>query len=120
MSMTGSPKGMLRSKLVQPTWPYLDVTIRWCRRQALLWTPYALCWLPVTVRFFLLVLVEAMYNLYLFCFRPAAQYRMAIARIMEEGRDGGVAIVTGGTSGIGKEIVRSLVQAGYHVHLRMV
>jgi hypothetical protein len=104
---------MLVSKYSTRKWPVLDSAVRWGRRQCLLFSPYVLFFVPVTLRFFLLVVLEVVYNLYLFFFTLPQSDHL----IISEGHQGGDAIVTGGTSGIGKEIARALILAGYHVHL---
>lgn len=108
---------MLKSVLSERKFPFLDGAIRYVRRTALLWIPYTLFWLPLTIRFIPLVLLEAVYNLYLFFFSLPQTDDLNLLRVVKEGKGNGVAIVTGGTSGIGKEITRALILAGYHVHL---
>ncbi|PJF16641.1 hypothetical protein PSACC_03552 [Paramicrosporidium saccamoebae] len=104
---------MLVSRYSTRKWPVLDHAVRWGRSQCLLWLPYVLFFVPVTLRFFVLVVLEAVYNLYLFFFTLP----QSLQPIISEGYSEGDAIVTGGTSGIGKEIARALILAGYHVHL---
>src|SRR4051794_30611093 len=92
-----------RSALLKRHWSFVHSFIRNVYRFFTLIIPYTLFWLPVTLRFFLLVLEEAIYNLYLFFFNLPADYERVLERVIAEST-GGVAIVTGGTSGIGKEI----------------
>lgn len=73
------------------------------------------------MRMGVLVIIEALYNFYSYCTRTSGDEEDILRKIIQEGSvTNGVAIVTGGTSGIGKEIVLSLLQAGYRVYLRII
>jgi NAD(P)-dependent dehydrogenase (short-subunit alcohol dehydrogenase family) len=108
---------MLESKLRKRRYPLLDVVIRRIRVYFWLCLPYLFGWLPLLFRFALLAFCEVIYNFYLFFVKPPHIESLILARLAHENSYKGVAIVTGGTSGIGKEVARSLVLAGYHVHL---
>ena len=108
---------LAESRLQRHKYPLLGTVARRVRIGWWLSLPYVFGWLPLLLRFSILVLVEAAYNLYRFLVRPPHADTYILTHLQHEGARSGVAIVTGGTSGIGKEIARQLVQAGYHVHL---
>lgn len=126
-----------------PTWVHLLAVVRWVRAKLLLtisWVP-----LPVTLGFLLILIIESLYNLFIYLSRgqnyeksilpkyiylyiqplgcPLADTNLIVSLpshrlLATKGTEERVAIVTGGTTGIGKQVVCALLQANYTLHLR--
>lgn len=70
------------------------------------------------LRLALIFLIEAIYSGYLKLFGPRIDEEEIIAHLARENRDDqAVAIVTGATAGLGKEISIGLLRSGYTLHL---
>lgn len=78
----------------------------------------------VELRTYFTVLLESIANLAKWCFRPAEEANHTIDELIREFGSSyneptdKVAIITGGTSGLGKVMAKAVAKAGFHVILR--
>lgn len=114
---------MIECSLLPKRRPWVDKVFHGVVNIVLSLLPYAFWLLGVNLRFALiLVLIELIINFYHGLTLPADEVTEIASLLVEEGREQTsagerVALVTGATSGIGKEIALALANAGYRLIL---